>query len=183
MNDETGFLAAVLRELAASTAVILAAFATNRSAAATTLSRMHGAMAGTRLPIAEKVSADLFEIETVDAYPADYTECTEVAAAEKRAGVRPELAADVDTDLYDVIYLCYPNWWGTCPIAVLALLEGHDLSGKIVRPLCTNEGSGMGSSERDIRAAAPGATVGEGLAVAGGAVVRSRDVIQRWAEE
>ena len=133
--------------------------------------------------IAEKVGADLFEIETVDAYPADYTECTEVAAAEKRAGVRPELAADVDTDPYDVIYLCYPNWWGTCPIAVLALLEGHDLSGKIVRPLCTNEGSGMGSSERDIRAAAPGATVGEGLAVAGGAVVRSRDVIQRWAEE
>ena len=133
--------------------------------------------------IAEKVGADLFEIETVDAYPADYTECTEVAAAEKRAGVRPELAADVDTDPYDVIYLCYPNWWGTCPMAVLALLEGHDLSGKIVRPLCTNEGSGMGSSERDIRAAAPGATVGEGLAVAGGAVVLSRDVIQRWAEE
>ena len=133
--------------------------------------------------IAEKVGADLFEIETVDAYPTDYTECTEVAAAEKRTGVRPELAADVDTDPYDVIYLCYPNWWGTCPMAVLALLEGHDLSGKIVRPLCTNEGSGMGSSERDIRAAAPGATVGEGLAVAGGAVVRSRDVIQRWAEE
>ena len=133
--------------------------------------------------IAEKDGADLFEIETVDAYPTDYTECTEVAAAEKRTGVRPELAADVDTDPYDVIYLCYPNWWGTCPMAVLALLEGHDLSGKIVRPLCTNEGSGMGSSERDIRAAAPGATVGEGLAVAGGAVVRSRDVIQRWAEE
>ena len=133
--------------------------------------------------IAEKVGADLFEIETVDAYPTDYTECTEVAAAEKRTGVRPELAADVDTDPYDVIYLCYPNWWGTCPMAMLAFLERHDLSDKSVRPLCTNEGSGMGSSERDIRAAAPGATVGEGLAVAGGAVVRSRDVIQRWAEE
>ena len=65
--------------------------------------------------IAEKVGADLFEIETVDAYPADYTECTEVAAAEKRTGVRPELAADVDTDPYDVIYLCYPNWWGPAP--------------------------------------------------------------------
>ena len=133
--------------------------------------------------IAEKDGADLFEIETVDAYPTDYTECTEVAAAEKRTGVRPELAADVDTDPYDVIYLCYPNWWGTCPMAMLAFLERHDLSEKSVRPLCTNEGSGMGSSERDIRAAAPGATVGEGLAVAGGAVVRSRDVIQRWAEE
>ena len=133
--------------------------------------------------IADEVGADLFEIETVESYPADYTACTEVAAAEKSAGARSELAGYVDTDPYDVIYLCYPNWWGTCPMAVLALLEGHDLSGKIVRPLCTNEGSGMGSSERDIRAAAPGATVGEGLAVAGGAVVRSRDVIQRWAEE
>ena len=133
--------------------------------------------------IAEKVGADLFEIETVDAYPTDYTECTEVAAAEKRTGVRPELAADVDTDPYDVIYLCYPNWWGTCPMAVLAFLEGHDLSDKVIRPLRTNEGSGMGSSERDIRTAAPGATVGEGLAVTGGSVGRSRDVIQRWAEE
>ncbi len=133
--------------------------------------------------IAEKDGADLFEIETVDAYPTDYTECTEVAAAEKRTGVRPELATDIDTDPYDVIYLCYPNWWGTCPMAVLAFLEGHDFSDKVIRPLCTNEGSGMGSSERDIREAAPGAMVGEGLAVTGGAVVRSRDVIQRWAEE
>ena len=133
--------------------------------------------------IAEKVDADLFEIATTKAYPADYTECTEVAAAEKRAGACPELAADVDTDLYDVIYLSYPNWWGTCPMPVLAFLEGHDLSGKVIRPLCTNEGSGMGSSERDIRQATPGATVEEGLAVTGGSVGSSRDVIQRWAAE
>jgi flavodoxin len=131
--------------------------------------------------IAEATSADLFEIATVEDYPADYAECTEVAADERRAGTRPELAGDVDTDPYDVIYLCYPNWWGTCPMAVLAFLEKYDLSGKLVRPLCTNEGSGMGSSERDIRAAAAGATVGEGLAVPGGSVGRSRDVIQAWA--
>lgn len=133
--------------------------------------------------IAEKIGASLFEIETVEAYPVDYTECTEVAAAEKRAGARPELASDVDTSPYDVIYLSYPNWWGTCPMAVLAFLEKHDLSGKLIRPLCTNEGSGMGSSERDIRAAAPGATVGEGLAVTGGSVGRSVDAIRRWAAE
>ena len=131
--------------------------------------------------IAEKVGADLFEIETVDAYPTDYTGCTEVAAAEKRTGVRPELAADVDTDPYDVI--CYPNWWGNCPMAVLAFLERHDLSGKAVRPLCTNEGSGMGSSERDIRRAAPEAVVGEGLAVTGGSVASSLGAIRRWASE
>jgi flavodoxin len=133
--------------------------------------------------IADEVGADLFEIETVEAYPADYTACTEVAADEKRTAARPELAGDVDTDPYDVIYLCYPNWWGTCPMAVLAFLEGHDLSGKTIRPLCTNEGSGMGSSERDIRAAAGGATVGEGLAVMGGTVASSLGAIRRWASE
>ena len=38
------------------TAVILAAFATDRSVTATTLSRVRGAMAGARLPVAEEVS-------------------------------------------------------------------------------------------------------------------------------
>ena len=131
--------------------------------------------------IADEVGADLFEIETVESYPADYTACTEVAAAEKSAGARSELAGYVDTDPYDVI--CYPNWWGNCPMAVLAFLERHDLSGKAVRPLCTNEGSGMGSSERDIRRAAPEAGVGEGLAVTGGSVASSLGAIRRWASE
>ena len=39
--------------------------------------------------IAEQVGAALFEIATVEDYPADYAECTEVAAAERRAGARP----------------------------------------------------------------------------------------------
>ena len=134
--------------------------------------------------IAAETGGSLLEIRTRADYPLEYEACTRTAQAEKRGNVRPELTAAVHNLAgFDVIFLGYPNWWGTCPMAMLAFLERHDLSEKSVRPLCTNEGSGMGSSERDIRAAAPGATVGEGLAVAGGAVVRSRDVIQRWAEE
>ena len=39
------------------------------------------------------------------------------------------------------------------PMVVFTFLERFDLTGKIIRPLCTHEGSGMGHSEQDIRAA------------------------------
>ena len=56
-------------------------------------------------------------------------------------------------DSYDVIYIGYPNWWGTMPMAVFTFLESYDFSGKTIIPYCTHEGSGMGSSERDIKKA------------------------------
>lgn len=61
----------------------------------------------------------MFQIKTVDSYPEDYTETTNVAQEEKRKNARPELTAKVDEmDSYDVIYIGYPNWWGTMPMAV-----------------------------------------------------------------
>ncbi|MFZ2073297.1 MAG: flavodoxin, partial [Methanoregula sp.] len=41
--------------------------------------------------IREMTGGDLFRIEAVDAYPADYTETTEVARQELRANARPKL--------------------------------------------------------------------------------------------
>ena len=52
---------------------------------------------------------------------------------------------------YDVICLGYPDWWGTIPMAVLTFLDSYDFSGKTIVPYCTHEGSGLGSSERDIK--------------------------------
>ncbi len=31
---------------------------------------------------------------------------------------------------YDVIFLGYPNWWGTMPMPVYTFLEEYDFSGK-----------------------------------------------------
>lgn len=53
---------------------------------------------------------------------------------------------------FDVILLGYPNWWGTMPMAVCSFLEAYDFAGKTIVPFCTHEGSGLGSSERDIAA-------------------------------
>lgn len=97
------------------------------------------------------VGGDLFEAETVTPYPESYRACTEQAKAELHDNARPELKAYPDLAGYDTIFLGYPNWWGTMPMCMFTLLERYDLTGKTIVPFCTNEGSGMGSSERDLK--------------------------------
>lgn len=46
-------------------------------------------------------------------------------------------------DAYDEIYLGYPNYWGTMPMAVYTFLERYDFTGKTIHPFCTHEGSGL----------------------------------------
>jgi flavodoxin len=70
--------------------------------------------------IQELTGSDMFEIKTVKTYPKDYTETTNVAQKELRENARPELTEIVDDmDSYDVIYIGYPNWWGTMPMRYL----------------------------------------------------------------
>lgn len=83
-------------------------------------------------------------------------------------------------DEYDTVILAYPNYWGTMPMAVFTFLEAFDFTGKTVLPLCTNEGSGMGSSERDIRRACPGALVKKGLSITGSQAANSKGSVHKW---
>ncbi len=131
-----------------------------------------------------KTGGDMFHIETVAAYPKDYTETTEVAKNELRSKARPKLTARVENmDAYDVIFLGYPNWWGTPPMAVFTFLESYDLSGKTIVPFCTHEGSGMGHSEKDIAKACPKAVVLEGLAVHGTSASSAESKVTIWIEQ
>lgn len=125
--------------------------------------------------VAGKIQAltgsDIFRIETVKPYPSDYTQTTEVAKAELNSNARPELTEKVENmEQYDIIYLGYPNWWNTCPMAVFTFLDSYDFSGKTIIPFCTHEGSGLGSSVQDIQKTVPGATVLKGMAIRGGNV-------------
>jgi len=126
---------------------------------------------------------DLFEIGTVQSYPAGYHETTDVARKELREQARPELRELPESiGSYDVVFLGYPSWWGTPPMAVFTFLEAFDFSGKTIVPFCTHEGSGMGRSERDIAAACPSATVLPGLAITGGRVHSAENEVRRWIE-
>ena len=44
-------------------------------------------------------------------------------------------------------------------MAVFTFLEAFSFNGKTIYPLCTNEGSGIGSSESDIKRVCTGAIV------------------------
>jgi len=132
----------------------------------------------------ELIDADTFKIEMKDPYSPVYMTCIDEAKTDKQGNVRPELVSMPDSiDEYDTIILGYPNYWGTMPMAVFTFLEKFDFSGKTILPLCTNEGSGMGSSESDIKKTAKGATVKSGLAITGSRAADSKADVQRWFAE
>lgn len=134
--------------------------------------------------IQEITGCDTFNIDTVNSYPVDYTETTEVAQQELRQNARPELTGHVENmDSYDVIFLGYPNWWGTMPMAVYTFLEEYDFSGKTIMPFCTHEGSGMGHSESDIKKLCTNSNVQKGLSIKGSSVKTAKNDISRWIQK
>ncbi len=129
----------------------------------------------------DMIDADLFKIEMKTPYSPVYMTCIDEAKRDLRAKARPELVSLPESiDGYDTVVLAYPNYWGTMPMAVFTFLEAFDFTGKTILPLCTNEGSGMGSSERDIKKACPGAVVKNGLPVTGSQAANARASVQRW---
>ena len=134
--------------------------------------------------IRDALNADIFEIDTVKPYAANYRECCMEAVAEIKAGARPEIKGFVDSIAdYDNIFVCFPCWCGTAPMCVFTFLDHYDWTGKKVLPLCTNEGSGLANAPKDIAKACAGAVIGEGLSVKGHQVKDSEEIIAAWAKE
>lgn len=134
--------------------------------------------------IKEFTDADMFKIEPLNEYPLDYMECTELAKEELNNNVRPELKEYLnDIDDYDIIYLGFPNWWNTLPMAVWTQLEKLDFEGKIIKPFVTHEGSGFGRSEKDIKKLCKGAEIRKGLSIQGSLVDNSKDKVKTWLNE
>jgi flavodoxin len=135
--------------------------------------------------IAQKIhaltSGELFEIKTVKPYPEDYTETTEVSRNELKNKARPLLSATVSNmDSYDTIYLGYPNWWGTMPMAVFTFLETYNFAGKTIVPFCTHEGSGLSNSERDIKHLCKDSKVLSAIAIRGSLVSKADNEVKIW---
>ena len=133
--------------------------------------------------IAALTGADIFKIEQKVPYAKDYNTCTDEAEADRQRDARPALKAlPASLDGYDVIYLGFPNYWGTMPMAVFTFLEHFDWQEKVIRPFCTHEGSGMGRSILDIKRLCPTAVVEEGLAIHGSSVAHADKIIEGWVK-
>lgn len=134
--------------------------------------------------IKDLTGGELFKIEQIKPYSKDYNDCIAEAKDDQKRDARPELKNYPESiDDYDVIYLGYPNYWSTMPMAVFTFLEHFDFSGKVIKPFCTHEGSGLGNSIKDIQKLCKDAEIKTGLAIRGSAVNTAKEKIEKWCEE
>ena len=74
-------------------------------------------------------------------------------------------------------------WNMVLGMAVLTQLERLDFTDKKVFAVMTHEGSGLGDSERTLKASCKGATIGKGLAVHGADAAKSEATVAAWAKK
>lgn len=135
--------------------------------------------------IAKKIQnllkCDIFKIETVKSYSLDYNKTTEEAKKELNINARPEIIGGIENiDSYDTIFLGYPNWWGTMPMAVFTFLDTYNLSGKKIIPFCTHEGSHLGNSIKDLKNLCSDSKILDGLAIYGSSVNEADKDLEKW---
>lgn len=133
--------------------------------------------------IAILTGGELFSIRQVHPYSSDYNICVEESKEDKAKDARPELVDCIESiDEYDTIFIGYPNYWGSMPMAVFTFLEKFDFTGKIIYPFCTHEGSGFGNSIEELKAECKGAKLENGLAVVGSTARNYDEAIRNWIE-
>ena len=135
--------------------------------------------------IRERVGGDLFSIVVAEPYSDNYDECLDRAADEKAENARPELANHVENmQEYDVIFLGFPNWWYSAPMAIFTFIEEYDFSGKTIIPFCAHGTGGLAGSVKDITDALPdSAEVLEPIGVYRPDVDSAQPVINEWLDQ
>lgn len=132
--------------------------------------------------IQQTVRGDLFEIEPVRVYNPDHMKMIHEAKEEFDRNERPAIRNYPESiDPYDVIFLCFPNWWATMPMPVFTFLDHFDWNGKVIAPLVTSGGSGFANAIDDLKKTCNGAVICDGLEVLGHEVEDSFKKIQDWA--
>lgn len=98
---------------------------------------------------------------------------------------RPKLVEKVsDLSDYDTVFVGYPNWWYSAPMAVFSFLEENDLSGKSIVLFCSHGTGGLASSVKDISAVLPDSQIESNvLGVYREDIPQSQETIQNWLEE
>jgi flavodoxin len=108
----------------------------------------------------------------------------ERAQKEQKASARPKLKVKLENaKSYDIVFIGYPNWWGSFPMPVATFLEENDFSGKTLIPFCTHEGSRLGRSVEDLTKMCPKSKILEGLAIRGRSVKTAHEDVAQWVKK
>ncbi len=106
--------------------------------------------------IQQTAGGDIFSIQVQDKYSCYWDEILDRAADEKADRARPVLTSKVRSlSDYDVVFLGFPTWWYTIPMAVASFVEENDLSGKTVIPFVAHGTSGVARTIRDLKKLLP----------------------------
>lgn len=113
--------------------------------------------------IAQKLSADVHQIQPVKAYPTDYDACVKEVGKHGKE-YEPELTpAQINVADYDVIFVGTPCWWGNISNPLRSFLHQYSFKDKTVIPFMTNGTSGK--KLQDVKKLCPDATVLDGLSI------------------
>jgi flavodoxin len=131
--------------------------------------------------IADRVDCDVFRIEAAEPYPDDYEETVARNVREQDADARPRIATPLpDPTRYAAVILASPIWNVRPPMIMSTFVDGVDLSGTTVLPVVTYAVSGLGRTMEVYRQLAPGAVLGEGLAVRGEEAADAGPAVDEW---
>ena len=110
--------------------------------------------------IQDAIGGDLFPILVAEPYSSDFTECVNRVREELTATSYPALKTNINNiDDYDIVFLGYPVWANTCPMAIFSFIEKNDLSGKTILIFSAFGSGSMEKSVNDIAAALPDSSI------------------------
>lgn len=127
--------------------------------------------------------ANLFRIEPLLPYPFSYVETNARSRQEYEDGAVPLINDGPNGfEAYDVVFLGYPNWYGTIPGPILAFLRDHDFAGKKIIPFVTHGGQRFLYSIDAIKKEVHNAEVIEGFAIAAPYMASCPKVVANYLE-
>lgn len=98
---------------------------------------------------------------------------------------RPQLSTRFPgtMDEYDVIFVGYPVWAYTMPMALYSFFERFTFPGKTIVPFSTHMGSGLADGPEQIARLCPQARVLEGIAIRRNRAAKSQEAVEPWLRQ
>ena len=136
--------------------------------------------------VSDMTGAKLFRVETVDPYPEEYRETTEIVKAEIENNIaRPIKPLQVNLDEFDVVILMTPTWWHHVARPLQTWMESAKLADRtnlLILTANTHGGGGRMHTREDFEKWLPQSRLGTHFTIFGGVSRKDRDV-RRWLEE
>ncbi len=134
--------------------------------------------------IHNKVNGDLVEIKTTTNYPIEYDELLAFAKDEFDVNTLPVITTEIeDISKYEVVFIGYPAWCHTYPLALKSFFEKYDLSDKLLIPFVTCGGGRSYDTLDELKKDNNNENVLEPIVIKEPDVKTSKDTVDKWLDD